>query len=196
MTDSTATGLREQVRDRYAAAASAVRDSAGPASCCPAPVETDDRFGSILYTQLDRDAAGRVGGGQFGLREPDRGCRPAPGGAGPGPGPGWWDRRAAVSTRNISAITFGLSTLRLITQLEITTSTASVASPAPCPAGSICSSWPPPGSSTPTSATPRRSPTACTMRSSRPSNRPAGRPPARPPRSTWPRSKRAGRWRW
>jgi SAM-dependent methyltransferase len=54
MTDSTATGLREQLRDRYAAAATAVRDSAEPASCCP--VETDDRFGSILYTQLDRDA--------------------------------------------------------------------------------------------------------------------------------------------
>ena len=32
-----------------------VRDSARTASCCPAPVETDDRFGSTLYTQLDRD---------------------------------------------------------------------------------------------------------------------------------------------
>ena len=32
-----------------------VTDRAGTASCGPAPVETDDRFGSSLYTQLDRD---------------------------------------------------------------------------------------------------------------------------------------------
>ena len=43
------------MRDRYAEAATAVCDSAGAASCCPAPAEGDDRFGSILYTQLDRD---------------------------------------------------------------------------------------------------------------------------------------------
>ena len=60
MTDNTASGLREQVRDRYAAAATSVVEStgssgAGSASCCPAPVETDDRFGSTLYDQLDRD---------------------------------------------------------------------------------------------------------------------------------------------
>ena len=55
MTDTAGSELREQVRSRYAAAASAVRDSAGPASCCPIAVETDDRFGSSLYTQLDRD---------------------------------------------------------------------------------------------------------------------------------------------
>ena len=55
MTDTASTDLREQVRDRYAAAASAVQDSIGQASCCPTPVETDDRFGSTLYAQLDRD---------------------------------------------------------------------------------------------------------------------------------------------
>jgi arsenite methyltransferase len=54
MTETTNTDLREQVRDRYAAAATAVKDS-GTASCCPAPVETDDRFGGTLYTQLDRN---------------------------------------------------------------------------------------------------------------------------------------------
>ena len=53
MTDTI--DLREQVRTRYAAAASAVRGSAGQASCCPTPAETDDRFGGALYTQLDRD---------------------------------------------------------------------------------------------------------------------------------------------
>ena len=53
MTDTI--DLREQVRTRYAAAASAVRGSAGQASCCPTPAETDDRFGSARYTQLDRD---------------------------------------------------------------------------------------------------------------------------------------------
>jgi SAM-dependent methyltransferase len=53
MTDTI--DLREQVRTRYAAAASAVRGSAGQASCCPTPAETDDRFGSTRYTQLDRD---------------------------------------------------------------------------------------------------------------------------------------------
>ncbi len=37
MTDTASADLREQVRDRYAAAASAVRDSAGQASCCPSP---------------------------------------------------------------------------------------------------------------------------------------------------------------
>src|SRR5215212_11766148 len=54
MTENASAALREQVRDRYAAAATAVR-SIGTASCCPAPVETDNRFGGTLYTQLDRD---------------------------------------------------------------------------------------------------------------------------------------------
>jgi arsenite methyltransferase len=55
MTDTASAQLREQVRSRYAAAASAVRDSAGPESCCPTLDETDDRFGGTLYAQLDRD---------------------------------------------------------------------------------------------------------------------------------------------
>src|SRR5829696_5351159 len=56
MTDTTSADLREQVRSRYAAAASTVRDSAGQASCCPPAVENDERFGGTLYAQLDRDA--------------------------------------------------------------------------------------------------------------------------------------------
>jgi arsenite methyltransferase len=55
MTDTTSADLREQVRSRYAAAASAVRDSAAQASCCPDPAETDARFGSSRYAQMERD---------------------------------------------------------------------------------------------------------------------------------------------
>ena len=55
MTHTADADLREQVRNRYAAAASAVQGSAGQASCCPPAVETDDRFGSTLYAQLDQD---------------------------------------------------------------------------------------------------------------------------------------------
>src|SRR5215218_7129014 len=55
MTDTTSADLREQVRSRYAAAASTVRDSAAHASCCPPAVENDERFGGTLYAQLDRD---------------------------------------------------------------------------------------------------------------------------------------------
>src|SRR5215204_2811801 len=55
MTDTTSADLREQVRSRYAAAASTVRDSAGQASCCTPTVENDERFGGTLYAQLDRD---------------------------------------------------------------------------------------------------------------------------------------------
>jgi SAM-dependent methyltransferase len=55
MTDTASSDLREQVRSRYAAAASTVRGSAEQTSCCPPAVETDERFGSTLYAQLDRD---------------------------------------------------------------------------------------------------------------------------------------------
>src|SRR5215203_504369 len=55
MTDTASGDLREQVRSRYAAAASTVRDGAGSGSCCPPAVETDERFGGTLYAQLDRD---------------------------------------------------------------------------------------------------------------------------------------------
>jgi SAM-dependent methyltransferase len=56
--DSTRTDLREQVRSRYAAAATSVRRTAGSVSCCPSDSgsEVDDRFGSGRYAQLDRDA--------------------------------------------------------------------------------------------------------------------------------------------
>jgi arsenite methyltransferase len=55
MTDTASADLREQVRSRYAAAASTVRDGADQASCCAPAIETDDRFGSTLYAQLERD---------------------------------------------------------------------------------------------------------------------------------------------
>ena len=49
------TDLRETVRRRYAAAATAVTE--GGAACCgPQPVEVDARFGSTLYDADERDA--------------------------------------------------------------------------------------------------------------------------------------------
>jgi arsenite methyltransferase len=58
--------LREQVRERYARAATTVLDTAGGAacgcgpdsgSCCgPTVLESDEAFGSGLYAQLDRDS--------------------------------------------------------------------------------------------------------------------------------------------
>jgi arsenite methyltransferase len=60
----TSTGLREQVRERYAAAATTVKTGHGHATCCddsggccgPHVVEVDDTFGSILYSASDRDS--------------------------------------------------------------------------------------------------------------------------------------------
>ncbi|MEU8431558.1 arsenite methyltransferase [Streptomyces sp. NPDC029216] len=49
------TDLRETVRRRYAAAATAVTEG-GTACCGPQPVEVDENFGSALYTRGDRDA--------------------------------------------------------------------------------------------------------------------------------------------
>ncbi len=59
MTEQT-TGLRDEVRRRYAAAATAVRTGAQP-SCCGvdgsvAEVEVGDGFGGQLYDATDRDA--------------------------------------------------------------------------------------------------------------------------------------------
>ena len=58
--------LREQVRERYARAATTVLDTGGGAacgcgpdsgSCCgPTVLESDEAFGSGLYAQLDRDS--------------------------------------------------------------------------------------------------------------------------------------------
>jgi arsenite methyltransferase len=56
--------VREQVRERYAAAATTVTSGHGQASCCddsggccgPTVVEVDDTFGSALYTASDRDS--------------------------------------------------------------------------------------------------------------------------------------------
>jgi arsenite methyltransferase len=57
-------GLRERVRERYAAAATTVKAGHGPASCCddsggccgPIDAEVDDTFGSVLYGATDRDS--------------------------------------------------------------------------------------------------------------------------------------------
>lgn len=59
----TSDGLREQVRERYAAAATTVKAGHGHASCCddsgdccgPMVAEVDDTFGSVLYGATDRD---------------------------------------------------------------------------------------------------------------------------------------------
>ncbi len=56
--------VREQVRERYAAAATTVTSGHGHASCCddsggccgPTVVEVDDTFGSALYSARDRDS--------------------------------------------------------------------------------------------------------------------------------------------
>jgi arsenite methyltransferase len=57
-------GLRERVRERYAAAATTVKAGHGHASCCddsggccgPTVAEVDDTFGSVLYGAADRDS--------------------------------------------------------------------------------------------------------------------------------------------
>jgi arsenite methyltransferase len=48
--------LRETVRARYAAAATAVTDGGATGECCgPQPIEVDDSFGSALYGASERD---------------------------------------------------------------------------------------------------------------------------------------------
>ena len=57
-------GLRERVRERYAAAATTVKAGHGHASCCddsggccgPTVAEVDDTFGSVLYGAAHRDS--------------------------------------------------------------------------------------------------------------------------------------------
>lgn len=65
MADTKASDVvREQVRERYAAAATTVTSGHGHASCCddsggccgPTAVEVDDTFGSALYSAKDRDS--------------------------------------------------------------------------------------------------------------------------------------------
>jgi SAM-dependent methyltransferase len=65
MTDTKAPDVvREQVRERYAAAATTVTSGHGHASCCDdsggccgaTVVDVDDTFGSALYTARDRDS--------------------------------------------------------------------------------------------------------------------------------------------
>jgi arsenite methyltransferase len=62
---TTTEQLREQVRERYAAAAMTVSSGQGTASCCddnsgsccgPTVLEVDDTFGSALYAATDRDS--------------------------------------------------------------------------------------------------------------------------------------------
>jgi arsenite methyltransferase len=67
MPETTTQQLREQVRERYAAAATSVTSGQGIASCCddtcgsgsccgPTVLEVDDTFGSALYAATDRDS--------------------------------------------------------------------------------------------------------------------------------------------
>ena len=69
MPETTTTGqLREQVRERYAAAAITVTSGQGTASCCddgcgdggpccgPTVQDVDDTFGGALYAATDRDS--------------------------------------------------------------------------------------------------------------------------------------------
>ena len=69
MPETTTTGqLREQVRERYAAAAITVTSGQGTASCCddtcgaggsccgPTVLEVDETFGNALYAATDRDS--------------------------------------------------------------------------------------------------------------------------------------------
>jgi arsenite methyltransferase len=50
-----ASELREEVRVRYAAAATSVRDGSAANDCCgPQPVEVDDNFGATLYAEAER----------------------------------------------------------------------------------------------------------------------------------------------
>src|SRR4029453_12148322 len=61
---TTTEQLREQVRERYAAAAVTVTSGQGTASCCgdggsccgSTVLEVDDTFGSALYAATDRDS--------------------------------------------------------------------------------------------------------------------------------------------
>ena len=85
--------LREQVRARYAAAATKVTAGAGdcgcgqPADCgcdsgcCSGAASADEPgFGAELYAELDRDQLPDTRrAGQPGLRQPDRGRRAARG---------------------------------------------------------------------------------------------------------------------
>ena len=60
----TSDGLRERVRERYAAAATTVKAGYGHASCCddsdgccgPIGAEVDETFGSVLYGATERDS--------------------------------------------------------------------------------------------------------------------------------------------
>jgi arsenite methyltransferase len=57
MSETADRSVRDAVRDRYAAAATSVLAASGPTcdeSCCPTPVEVDDRFGSALYSAGER----------------------------------------------------------------------------------------------------------------------------------------------
>jgi arsenite methyltransferase len=56
MSEQSTAELRETVRARYAAAATAVTSGGVAEDCCgPQPVEVDENFGSTLYTSGERD---------------------------------------------------------------------------------------------------------------------------------------------
>ena len=254
---AAASDLREQVRDRYATAATAVSDSAGTAACCPTPVDVDDRFGSTLYPQLDRDtlpvaavAASLGCGNPTAVADLRLGERVLDLGSG-----GGIDVLLSAQRVGVTGFVYGLDmTTEMLDLARANAASADVsnvefiegtieevplpdgavdvvisncvinlsvdkpqviaemfrvlapggrigisdvvaedrlsaqdrldrraptpaASAAHCPRPSTWRAWPPPASSTPTSASPIRQPTACTGRSSGPAN-PAARTPS------------------
>ncbi len=77
----TPDGLRERVRERYAAAATTVKAGYGHASCCddsdsccgPMGAEVDETFGSVLYDATDRGSVPVTAvAASLGLRKPNR----------------------------------------------------------------------------------------------------------------------------
>ncbi len=74
--------LRERVRDRYAAAARQVTSGEDGCGCGgPASADLDDWFGAGFYAEGEQAQlpAEGLAGGELGLRDPDRGRRPARG---------------------------------------------------------------------------------------------------------------------
>ena len=110
MPETTTTGqLREQVRERYAAAAITVTSGQGTASCCddtcgaggsccgPTVLEVDDTFGGALYAATDRDSLPVAAvAASLGCGNPIAVAELRQGETGAGPGLRRRDRRAAV----------------------------------------------------------------------------------------------------
>ena len=76
MTDTAASDLREQVRDRYAAAATAVPTAPGRRRAARPRLRPMTGSAASSTPSWTATPAGGGGGGQSGLRQPDRGRGP------------------------------------------------------------------------------------------------------------------------